>query len=287
MGPRRAVRRWLMALQFQAFMDESQSSEEFVLAGYVATAETWAKFALDWEQLLRFGTIAKNGKRHFKMSEMAYQGKMEDVPKFYAVIDKYGFVPVSFRINMDAYRNAQEKMRSLALQMNWTINWGLWGNLYYFSFREFLHNFHIQRPLIEDAIPLTEKVDFYFDDRSESAPIMAAWSEIRRQFPEEVSKYFGANPRFEDDQEFLGLQAADLWAWWVRRWHEEDNSEKPDRMRDYDFDGWRGKFRKRLHFNAEEHQIFDAFKSIAMENLLAGNLDPISRTQFGFGVEEE
>jgi hypothetical protein len=285
--PARSVQRLLMALNFQAFMDESESSEEFVLGGYIATAETWAQFALDWERLLPFGTHAKNANRHFKMSEMAFYGKMADVQKFYAVIEKYDMIPVSYRMNMYAYRNAQERMKSFAKQMNWTIDWGLWSNTYYFSFRQFLHNFHLQRKLIEDKVPLTEKIDFYFDDRSESAPIMAAWSEIRRKLPEEVGKHFGANPRFEDDQEFLGLQAADLWSWWVRHWFEEDDYEMPDKMRNFDFDGWRGNKRKAISFNATERQLFEAFKAMALENLVEGNLDPMSRALYDFGDEEE
>jgi hypothetical protein len=261
MAPRRAIRRLLMALNFQAFMDESESKDEFVLGGYIQTAETWAKFAQDWERILPFGTVAKNGKRHFKMSEMAYYGKMSDVQKFYSVIDKHNLVPVAFRLNMDAFRNAHEQMRDLAKNMNWSINWGLWSNIYYFTFRSFLDNFHMHRNVFEDAIPLTEKVDFYFDDRSESTPIMAAWTEIRDKMPEATEKYFGANPRFENDQEFLGLQAADLWSWWVRRWYEEEATEgtdRPEKMTNFDFGEWRGQKRKAIMFSADERQLFDA-----------------------------
>jgi hypothetical protein len=269
-----------MALEFQAFMDESQSYDEFVLAGYIQTAKTWADFAKDWEQLLPLGTIAKNSKRHFKMSEMAYFNKMDDAAKFYAVIDRYDLVPVSFRINMDAYRSAQERMKAFEKQMNWRINWLLWGNIYYFTFRQFMHNFHVRREMFEEAIPLTEKVDFYFDDRSESAPIMAAWSEIRQQMPEMMQSNFGANPRFEDDQDFLGLQAADLWAWWVRRWYEEDNSIIPDKMRNFDFGTWRGKKRKVIRFVMQENEILQAFKGMAVDNFVGGNVDPMTYSQY-------
>lgn len=283
MGPRRGVRRLLMALEFQAFMDESQSSDEFVLGGYIQTAEVWARFALDWEKLLPYGTIAKNGKRHFHMTEMAYFRKMADVPKFYSVIEKHNLVPVILRMNMEAFKNAQESMRLLAKDLNLTIDWGLWSNPYYFSFRQFLHNFHIHRHVFEDAVPLTEKVDFYFDNRSESAPIMAAWSEIRQRFPDEVEKYFGANPRFEDDQEFLALQAADLWSWWVRHWYDEEATEGPDRpekMRNFDFDGWRGQKREVIVFSADEPRLFEILKAMAMENLTLGHVDPMTRAAF-------
>jgi hypothetical protein len=42
-----AVRRPLMV--FQAFVDDSYTDDaSYVLAGYVAEAESWAKFAFDW-----------------------------------------------------------------------------------------------------------------------------------------------------------------------------------------------------------------------------------------------
>ena len=55
---------------FQAFIDDSYTPDgEFVLAGHVATAESWVAFAKEWEELLPFGTIAPNAKFHFKMSK--------------------------------------------------------------------------------------------------------------------------------------------------------------------------------------------------------------------------
>jgi hypothetical protein len=286
LGPRWAALRLLMALEFQAFMDESASRDEFVLGGYIQTAETWAKFALDWERLLPFGTVAKNGKRHFHMTEMAYYGKWSDVQKFYAVIDEYEPVPVSFRMNLDDFRSAQERMKIFAKDMNWSIDWGLWSNPYYFSFRNFLDEFHKRRYVFEEAVPLTEKVDFYFDDRSESAPIIAAWSEIRRKMPEETERYFGANPRFENDQDFLMLQAADLWSWWVRHWHEEDAADWPDKMRDFDFGSWRGKKRKAIRFSIGERAILERFKFMAVENLAEGNVDPMTLASLRGASEE-
>src|ERR1700682_5108739 len=79
LAPGAAVRRLLMPLNFQGFLDDSTSTEEFILAGHIAPAEAWAAFAKEWELLLPLGTRAKNGKQHFKMSDMSYFGKMEYV----------------------------------------------------------------------------------------------------------------------------------------------------------------------------------------------------------------
>ena len=70
-----------------------------VLGGHIAPAEYWAHFSKEWEQLLPLGTLAKNGKRHFKMSELARSpGGIERTEAFYRIIEKYVFVSISYRI---------------------------------------------------------------------------------------------------------------------------------------------------------------------------------------------
>jgi hypothetical protein len=87
-----------MALEFQAFVDGSATPNgDFVLAGHIATAEAWAHFAKEWEELLPFGTLAKNGKYHFKMSEMARsEGGIERTGPFYRLIEKYAVVSIAY-----------------------------------------------------------------------------------------------------------------------------------------------------------------------------------------------
>jgi hypothetical protein len=54
-------------LEYQAFIDDSRSKDEFVLAGYIAPAATWVEFASEWKSLLPMGVKDKNGAYHFKM----------------------------------------------------------------------------------------------------------------------------------------------------------------------------------------------------------------------------
>lgn len=215
LAPGKAVQRWLMSLTFQAFIDESQSNEEIVLGGYIATAATWAEFANDWEKLLPLGLRAKNGNLHFKMSEMAATPeRMERVPLFYAVIEKYELMPISARLNLGDFARAHKRFDNFLLRMNWTINnKGLWTNPYFFCFTILVNGFHVNREKYAPTLPLTEKVDFIFDDRTEKRPILAGWELSAARRTEELAQYYGATPRFENDQEFLPLQAADFWAW--------------------------------------------------------------------------
>ena len=230
MRPARAVRQFLMALNFQAFVDDSRSKEEFVLGGHIATAENWAQFSKEWEELLPIGTRAKNGQFHFKMTEMAGSPeRMARVETFYRVIEKYVAMSISCRMNMSDFAQAYERVQSFAMQMRWSIDFAKWQNPYYFLFRGLMDRFHDHREKIEAAIPLDEQVDFIFDDQSEKTFILTAWDEILALRPDRIQKYYGTTPRFENDQKFLPLQAADLWAWWVRDWYEEDLRQCPIR----------------------------------------------------------
>ena len=78
-----------MALNFQAFIDDSYSNEEFVLGGYIAPAGTWAKFALAWEEV-RMRDKDKGRSIYFTISEMnRTQAGRDRVRVFYNIIDEY------------------------------------------------------------------------------------------------------------------------------------------------------------------------------------------------------
>jgi hypothetical protein len=256
-----------MALEFQAFIDDSYSKDEFVLAGYIAPAAVWLHFVNDWDEQLRFGTRAKNGEYHFKMTEMARTG-MDRVPIFYNVIEKYPeLYPVSFRMNLQDFQQAQARIEALGMKLRFNIDLGPWKNKFFFAFHGLIENFHKARQNLVQHIPPDERVDFIFDTQSEEA-LLPPWNEFVLSNPEAIQQFYGAKPRFEDDQEFLALQAADLWAWWVRKWYDEDNIDVPDKMRALDFGGkWKGNLRKKLTLAISEDQIFDKFQAIVMESL--------------------
>jgi hypothetical protein len=263
-------RRLLMALSFQAFMDESISGfadGEFVLAGHVAPAQQWAAFAREWEILLPSGTLAEDGGYHFKMSEMALTPeRMERVQAFYRVIESHVTFSISFRMNLADFQNALTRIEQFALKFNFSIDLSDWTNPYYFAFRSLIDNFHSRRQIMESDIPLTEVVDFYFDDRTEKNIIYKVWDEYLAELEPEVQKFYGTTPRFENDRKFLPLQSADLWAWWVRRWYEEDAIDLPDKMHTLDFGTWRGKKRPVHILTANEDQIFEQFQQLLFAN---------------------
>ena len=69
---------------------------------------------------------------------------------------------------------------------------------------------------------LTEPIDFIFDNQGEGAKIRDAWDAyVNGQITPEVLALTGEEPQFLSDARHLPLQAADLYAWWLRRaWTE-------------------------------------------------------------------
>jgi hypothetical protein len=268
----RAVR-LIMADNFQAFIDDSRSRDEFVLAGHIATPGAWAAFSQKWNDILPLATKAKNGKWHFKMSEMAMRpALMSHVPTFYKLIEDHVICSISCRMNMEVYASAIAKAEkaTFGLQVSnhsyqITVDPGIWRNPYRLLFRLMMDTFHMNRKTFVEVFPLEQKVDFIFDDQSEKEAIISDWAKYVELREGELKPFFGAIPRFENDQEFLPLQAADLWAWWVREWYEEDSSEFPDRLRKFDFGQWRGRERTVIAISAEEHQILDFVNAASIE----------------------
>jgi hypothetical protein len=216
MAPRRAVVSPLMVLQ--AFVDDSYKPNGFfVLGGYVATAEQWALFAADWEEMLPYGTRAPNNQWHFKMSEMALnEERLRRVPAFLNIIDKYDITPISACINLKDLEAAIKRIFAI----NIIIDKGAAYNPYMIAFKLLMEAFHGSRQLIS-MIPGDEPVNFIFDEQAEKNAILRSWDEYR-DFKSQNNRWlFGATPRFEDDKQFLPLQAADFQAWAIRRWYEE------------------------------------------------------------------
>lgn len=257
-----------MAIAFQAFFDESISEgDEFVLGGHVASPEAWSQFSVEWEELLPWGTLAQDNQYHFKMSEMAQnKERMERVPAFYRIIERHVLVSLSLRINLAEFERAYQRAVTFLHQSTTTIvDFKDLTNPYYFAVRHLVDNFYRDQNKFQVFAPYDRKVDFIFDERSDKDPILRGWNDVLSNADDELRQMYGATPRFESDKKFLPLQAADLWAWWVREWYEYENSEAPEAMRNYDFGTWKGKNRAGIAYSMNEEQLLNSFLSAGFE----------------------
>lgn len=255
-APSRSGRRFFMVLE--AYIDDSYNKDGiFVLAGYIARASAWAQFSKEWEEMLPAGTPNKNGRNHFKMSEMAMSpDRMARVSGFYRIIENHTTAAISCKIDISELRRARERIYVPDVD----IDWGFWGNTYKVAFRCLLDMFHTYREKFPHVVPLDEQVDFYFDDQTEKRDILAAWDDYILNRPPEIREFYGATPRFENDKVFLPLQAADFLAWWVRKWYTDG---KPECLQDGNFYTWHHKRSGYPHIqiSVDENSLVEAIIS--------------------------
>lgn len=232
---------------FQAFMDESQGGDgTLVIAGHIATAENWANLSREWEAALpgaiprpdppnglsavkrfrptdeRPGALPRHRDRfHVHVAEMSEEGRRQKLPVFFRIIERHVALSLSARVHLTEIERAKARVYVPGLQ----IDWGFMDIPWMVAWRVLMDRFHYSREAVEKVIPLESTIDFYFDERAEKKVIREAWEEYIETRPEPQRQRYGREPRFEDDQDFLGLQAADLWAWWVRKWHAQGAPE--------------------------------------------------------------
>lgn len=221
----------------QAYIDDSwDESGTYVLAGYVASVDQWAAFAKEWEDLLPLATPNKKGVRRFKMAEMARAGKMEAVPLFYKTIMKHVQMSISIIINK---KNLVKQIDNLVGEVG-DPAWGnvvidlepykkMWRKPFFFAFRALMDTFHREFAANNlENIPLDGIVHFIFDQDDSEAYIRRIWDEYVLKRSPEYRKFYGDRPRFEKDEDFAALQAADFRAWWVRKWANEYGFSRVD-----------------------------------------------------------
>jgi hypothetical protein len=260
-----------MCLRYEAFIDESLQNDEFVLAGHIARAEGWIALSKDWGELLPFGTLSENNKHHFKMSEMASNSqRMSRVPAFYKLIENHVVSSISFHIRLSSLKRAKKRAEDFMLHSaGRAVDFNNFANPYFFSVVHFLTGFYERRRDIDGELneflpPSDAKIDFIFDQNTESSSVLRAWDYLVEDATDEERESFGKRPRFENDQVCVPLQAADLSAWWAAHWYEEDgdNATHPIKMQNADFGFWRGKKRHGIAFAMNEDQITDALQRL-------------------------
>jgi hypothetical protein len=197
-----------------------------VFSGHVASAESWASFSREWEEMLPYSSRDKSGNFNFKMSQMAANPeRMERVKAFYKIIAKYVPVSLSCFINHQEAVNAQNR-----ILIDGTMSFKFQGDFFDLLFQGLVRTFNETRNVISDVVPANEPVDFIFDNMSKKRRVWDNWDNWINSMNPEIRKRFGTSPRFEDDSEFLPLQAADLWAWWVREGCEDGQPDKIEKI---------------------------------------------------------
>jgi hypothetical protein len=215
-----AARHRRLMVMLQAYVDDSGRGQSpvFVLAGFISSPEKWALFSDEWAAVL----AARPGIDYFKMREAhSFKGQFEGwnpgsrdakISDLSRIIEKYMMAGISLSITIEEYNDIFAPITHKAARSPYFLA--------VFNMISMLARYQID-------MKLHEKVDFIFDRQDgQSGPIMDAWEWFKNNATDDTKDQLGSPPDFRDDKNTMPLQAADLYAWWVRRrqWEKETNT---------------------------------------------------------------
>ncbi len=192
-------------MTIQAYIDASGTgSELFVFAGHMATAEKWLLFSNQWNKRLKDYNI-----RVYKACDMSnVESDIEMSSHFYEVIEEH--VDLQFSLSL-----CKSDLSDAVNDIDWPPHIKKvhrLKNAYYFGFKA-LVNLLLQN---SKSLNINGTVDFVFDTESESKDTMKLWNDIRKGSSSDVAILMG-DLEYKDDKESPPLQAADLYAYWMRK----------------------------------------------------------------------
>lgn len=208
----------------QAFVDDSGgkgSTRHFVLAALVGAAESWANFSDEWRACLAEPPVVRPV---FKMREAAglsgafWKWRAEDrdekLRRLCAIINRNPRLFTYSMIDLDAHAKT------------WATIPGSPGKDPYFwpyqnTIMAICHHLW--------DIGHRERFEIIYDVQMISGPKARLWYPLIQQimeikFPDQA-KILPVDPMFKTDDEFLPLQAADLFAWCVRNATDKQDYE--------------------------------------------------------------
>jgi hypothetical protein len=212
-------------VMLQAFVDDSVSQvgdKRLFLAAYINTADRWAAFSDEWSETLRTPPAIE----YFKMAEAQnlrdqFRGwppeeRDKKVLALAALIQKYRCWSAHCSVSSAEYAAIIAPVAPMPLKSPYfACFWGLIDTV--------ARNHH---QLVGSAAP---PVDFIFDQQEGSELEASIWYDWLKDNGKEleIKRLLGATPIFRDDKQVLPLQAADMLAWHVRRFHERGDENRP------------------------------------------------------------
>lgn len=205
-----------MALQLQAVIDDSGKgiNPVFVLAGFVLSAYQWTVFSDHWQAILD----ASPKIAYFKMQEAAgcrgqfarfsVQQRDKKVEALVRLIVDYRPLALKDVMPNEAYERVFRGKLAKSLDYPYFIPYHeIMGTLWRYQYN---NDWHVD-----------EKIDFIFDEQGKESDLsQRIWSFTASDVPAAVKEFVGAKPVHRDEKAFLPLQAADLYAWQIRRFYE-------------------------------------------------------------------
>jgi hypothetical protein len=206
------ARKRRIIVPIQAFVDESGGGKHFVMAGLIADSESWIEFSDEWRVCLDQPPAIKV----FKMRDAAglsgafYKWTKEDrdnrLRQLARIINRYAVITTHSVIDLDAFEEVWKKQR-----------WSPQNDVYFWPF----HNTIMAACFALWDRGIREKFEIIFDENVIFGPRARVWYPVIREGMRirepEAFTIMPVDPLFRSDDEFLPIQAADLFAWCIRR----------------------------------------------------------------------
>lgn len=199
----------------QAFVDDSGGkghSRNFVLAGLVSDSERWALFAQEWRACLDQSPRIDI----FKMREAAsctgefhgFTAEQRDarLRTLAQIINRYVEFAIWTMIDLEAHAQTWTKLPKPK------------SEVYFWPFHTLIMGICFD---LWEECRWRERFEIFFDEQLIFGERARRWYPlvkeiVRLKHPEEY-ELLPDDPEFRKDEEFLPIQAADLWAWCLRK----------------------------------------------------------------------
>jgi Protein of unknown function (DUF3800) len=212
-----AVRRKRKLVILQAAVDDSGKGVKpvFVLAGFILSAYQWSVFADHWQAILDappkidYFKMKEAWHCHDEFARFSTTERDAKVKKFVSLIMDYRPLAIKEVVEHELYERVFKGKLARGMDHPYHLcAQNIIGTVLRYQYNNDWH--------------INDKVDFIFDEQGkESEMIQQTWRFGLKILPPVLKPLVGSRPMHKDEKTFLPLQAADLFAWQVRRFYEE------------------------------------------------------------------
>jgi hypothetical protein len=204
----------------RAFIDDSGldgQSPVFVLAGYVAKAESWEQFSIERQatldhtnpapiSVLKTKDIYRNRVPNTIFHGWTDEQRDERLKMFIQAINRHVLHGIISVIPLEPYQRLMKGKFKLEML----------DQPYFLSFFGIL----ISLLRLTHKLKLDDQIELIFDEQTvDKVTLTVEYERCMSVAPAEVKKLSAGMPTFGSDNELLPLQAADLIAWHARRYY--------------------------------------------------------------------
>jgi hypothetical protein len=198
---------WPKTTRFTSTVAATGAPDVLVLAGYIAPARVWIDFSNDWKERLDHARMP-----FFKMNEMAQSPeRLERAAWFYRTIEEHEIAAA-----ISCVVRTSDLVR-IVRSIEWPSymrDTDAFENPYYFAFRAIIDCLAQH----QERLKLDEPIDFVFDEDGEKKHTLKYFDRMKWFSSPQIKRLLGNRPIYRNDSTTPQLQAADLYAWWIRKW---------------------------------------------------------------------